>query len=105
MVQRGRGRRVVRDVAIGLPPVVEVGLVVAGSLVSIGSSGESAASWAPVSWPVYATLGTFPFAVGALVAAIGLRGLRGRTPAIWFAALSAAVGVVPFVGTLGIVTR
>lgn len=91
--------------AIGLPPVVEVGLVVAGSVVSVGAVGESAASWAPVSWPFFATLGTFPFAVGALVAAVGLRGLRGRTPAIWFAALSAAAGAFPFVAVVGIVAR
>ncbi|WP_395818985.1 hypothetical protein [Curtobacterium flaccumfaciens] len=39
-------RRVVRDVAIALPPVVEIVLVVAGSIVSVGAVGESAESWA-----------------------------------------------------------
>ena len=55
-----------------------------------------------MSWPLYAVLGTFPFAIGALVAAVRLRGLEARTPAIWFAALSAAVGAIPFVGMLSV---
>lgn len=95
-------RRVVRDVAIALPPVVEIVLVVAGSIVSVGAEGESAESWAPLSWPLYAVLVTFPFAVGALVAAVRLRGLGARTPAICFAALSVAVGAIPFVGMLSV---
>lgn len=95
-------RRVVRDVAIALPPVVEIVLVVAGSIVSVGAEGESAESWAPLSWPLYAVLVTFPIAVGALVAAVRLRGLEARTPAICFAALSVAVGAIPFVGMLSV---
>jgi hypothetical protein len=95
-------RRVVRDVAIALPPVVEIVLVVAGSIVSVGAEGESAEWWAPLSWPMYAVLVTFPFAVGALVAAVRLRGLEARTPAICFAALSVAVGAIPFVGMLSV---
>lgn len=95
-------RRVVRDVAIALPPVVEIVLVVAGSIVSVGAEGESAESWAPLSWPLYAVLVTFPFAVGAFVAAVRLRGLEARTPAICFAALSVAVGAIPFVGMLSV---
>ena len=95
-------RRVVRDVAIAVPPFVEIALVVAGSIVSVGAVGESAASWAPLSWPLYAVLGTFPVAVGALVAAVRLRGLEARTPAICFAALSVAVGAIPFVGMLSV---
>jgi len=95
-------RRVVRDVAIALPPVVEIVLVVAGSIVSVGAMGESAESWAPLSWPLYAVLVTFPFAVVALVAAVRLRGLEARTPAICFAALSVAVGAIPFVGMLSV---
>jgi hypothetical protein len=95
-------RRVVRDVVIALPPVVEIVLVVAGSIVSVGAVGESAESWAPLSWPLYAVLVTFPFAVGALVAAVRLRGLVARTPAICFAALSVAVGAIPFVGMLSL---
>lgn len=97
-------RRVVRDVAIALPPVVEIVLVVAGSIVSVGAVGESAESWAPLSWPLYAVLVTFPFpfAVVALVAAVRLRGLEARTPAICFAALSVAVGAIPFVGMLSV---
>ncbi|MCA5923165.1 hypothetical protein [Curtobacterium oceanosedimentum] len=103
MGQRGRTRqRVARDVAIALPPVVEIGLFVAGMIVSVDAVGESAESWAPLSWPLYAVLGTFPFAVGAFVAAVRLRGLEARTPAICFAALSAAVGVIPFAGVLSI---
>lgn len=95
-------RRVVRDVAIALPPVVEIVLVVVGSIVSVGAVGESAESWAPLSWPLYAVLVTFPFTVGALVAAVRLRGLEARTPAICFAALSVAVGAIPFVGMLSV---
>ncbi|WP_395818989.1 hypothetical protein [Curtobacterium flaccumfaciens] len=45
---------------------------------------------------------TFPFAVVALVAAVRLRGLEARTPAICFAALSVAVGAIPFVGMLSV---
>ncbi|GAA0964853.1 hypothetical protein FFA01_25900 [Frigoribacterium faeni] len=89
-----------RESLIALPPLIEVVAVVAGLIVSIDAMGESAEAWAPLSWPFYATLGTFPLALGGIAASVLLRDLPARTAAIWIAAVSAAVGVLPFVAAL-----
>ncbi|PZE83297.1 hypothetical protein DEI91_10320 [Curtobacterium sp. MCBD17_032] len=91
-----------RDLLIAAPPTIEAALVIAGSVASIDAPYESERAWALWVWPLWATLVTFPLALVAVVLAVRLRTLPGRTAALWFAGVSAALGVIPFVAAVRI---
>ncbi|WP_146232901.1 MULTISPECIES: hypothetical protein [unclassified Curtobacterium] len=97
--------RVLRDVLIAVPPGFETVVVIVGLVASIDAPYESERAWAPWAWPARATLCTFPLALVAVAVAVGLRRVPGRTAAIWLAAASAALGVLPFVVAVQIALR
>jgi hypothetical protein len=100
---RRRSRwRLLRDVLIAAAPTIEVLVLVAGLATSIDAPSESERDWAPLAWPLRATVVTFPLALAAVAVAVGLRSAGGRTAAIWLAGVSAAIGVLPFVAAVRI---
>jgi hypothetical protein len=96
---------VLRDVLIAAAPTIEVFVLVAGLVTSIDAPSESERDWAPLMWPLLATMVTFPLALVAVAVAVGLRSVGGRAAAIWLAGVSATIGVLPFVAAVRIALR